>query len=90
MISVQPVTVQQVAYAEININKCILFEGLYCNVYMYSADNSLISVKDIAIVGEEYNQWSDDGEMQALILSKCGLIKSSIVPIIPESPSIAP
>ena len=58
---------------EINIYKVVLNVGLNAIVYAFDSDNKQVDAFDILIVGDEYNNWSNDDELELLILSKCGL-----------------
>lgn len=58
---------------EINIYKVVLNVGLNAIVYAFDSDNKQVDAFDILIVGDEYNNWSNDDELELLILQKCGL-----------------
>lgn len=73
-IPVEPVNVPIVS-ADINIFQCILNYGLKCIVYMYNEEGEVVKSQNIEIVGDEYNGWVSDDDLQILILSKCGLVK---------------
>ena len=64
---------QFITYVKINIYQVNLNVGLMCIVYAFNEFNQQVDSYDVAIVGDEYNNWSDDDELQLLILSKCGL-----------------
>ena len=59
---------------EINIYKVVLNVGLNAIVYAFDSDNKQVDAFDILIIGDEYNNWQNDDELELLILSKCGLI----------------
>ena len=73
-IPVNPSQVNQfITSVQINIYEVILNVGLNCMVYAYNSDGKQVDSFGVAIVGDEYNNWSNDDELQLLILSKCGL-----------------
>jgi hypothetical protein len=42
---------------------------------MYNEEGEVVKSQNIEIVGDEYNGWVSDDDLQILILSKCGLVK---------------
>lgn len=58
---------------EINIYKVVLNVGLNAIVYAFDSDNKQVDAFDILIIGDEYQNWQNDDELELLILSKCGL-----------------
>lgn len=61
---------------EINIYKVVLNVGLNAIVYAFDSDNKQVDAFDILIIGDEYQNWQNDDELELLILSKCGLTPS--------------
>ena len=59
---------------EINIYKVVLNVGLNAIVYAFDSENKQVDAFDILIIGPEYDNWSNDDELELLILSKCGLV----------------
>lgn len=73
-IPVNPSQVNQfITSVQINIYQVTLNTGLSCVVYGFNSEGKQVDSFDIVIVGDEYNNWSNDDELQLLILSKCGL-----------------
>jgi hypothetical protein len=73
-IPVVPV-LSQIVRARINIYECVLNYGLKCQVLQYNENNECIKVSNVEIIGDDYNNWMFDDELEVLILSKCGLTK---------------
>ena len=74
IVIVEPTTPKELT-ANINIYSVELFVGLKAKVSVYNEDNQLIQTENVVIDGDEYNGWVDDNELEANILSKCGLKK---------------
>lgn len=73
-VPVNPSQVNQfITSVDINIYKVNLNVGLMAVVYAYNSDKKQVDTFDIAIIGDEYDSWTNDDELQLLILSKCGL-----------------
>jgi hypothetical protein len=71
---VQPAA-QIISYAEIEC-RVVLYKGMACLIHCYDANKSKIKVYQVELTPEEYQGWNDDAEMEALILSKAGLVKA--------------
>lgn len=73
-IPVNPSQVNQfITSAQINIYQVTLNVGLSCVVYGFNSEGKQVDIFNIEIVGDEYNNWQNDDELQLLILQKCGL-----------------
>jgi methenyltetrahydromethanopterin cyclohydrolase len=71
---VQP-SAQIISFVEIEA-RVVLYKAMYCLVHAYDAQRVKIKIFQVEITPEEYETWTSDVEMEALILSKCGLVKS--------------
>lgn len=74
MVPVAPAA-QIISFCEIEC-RVVLYKGMFCIVHCYDAQKVKIKLYQVEITPEEYNNWTDDAAMEALILSKCGLTKS--------------
>lgn len=70
---VQPAA-QIVSFVEIEC-RVVLHKGMYCLVHCYDAQKQKIKMYSVELTPQEYETWISDVEMEALILSKCGLAK---------------
>lgn len=64
-----------ISYVKINIYSLVLNVGFKCVCSLLDENQMMIANQDLSIEGEEYNSWTDDGEMTDLILQKLGLSK---------------
>lgn len=71
---VQP-SAQIISFVEIEC-RVVLYKGMACLIHAYDANKSKIKIYQVELTPEEYNNWIDDAQMEALILSKAGLVKS--------------
>jgi len=71
---VQPAA-QIVSFVEIEC-RVVLHKGMYCLVHAYNSNREKIKIFSVELTTEQYNSWTNDDEMEALILSKCGFTKS--------------
>mgnify|MGYP006279086377 CR=1 FL=1 len=74
LVPVQP-SAQIISFVEIEC-RVVLYKGMACLIHSYDANRSKIKIYQVELTPEEYNNWVDDAEMEALILSKAGLVKS--------------
>ena len=72
---VQPAA-QIIAFVEIEC-RVVLYKAMFCLVHCYDSNRAQIKTYSVELTPDEYNSWSDDSVMEALILSKCGLVKNS-------------
>ena len=56
-------------------SRVVLYKAMYCFVHAYDPNKRLIKSIPVEITPEEYNAWVDDSAMEALILTKAGLVK---------------
>ena len=70
---VQP-SAQIISFVEIEC-RVVLFKGMSCLIHAYDSQRQKIKVYQVELTPEEYNGWTDDTEMERLILSKCGFVK---------------
>lgn len=71
---VQPAA-QIISFVEIEC-RVVLYKGMFCLVHCYDANKLKIKTYQVELTPQEYNEWQDDATMEALILQKCGLVKS--------------
>lgn len=71
---VQPAA-EIISFVEIEC-RVVLYKGMYCLVHCYDASRNKIKTYSVELSPEEYQNWIDDSAMEALILSKCGLVKT--------------
>lgn len=71
---VQPAA-QIISFVEIEC-RVVLYKGLFCLVHCYDSNRAQIKTFSVELSPEEYNSWVDDASMEALILSKVGLVKT--------------
>lgn len=70
---VQP-AIEIVSFCEIEC-RVVLHKGMFCLVHAYNSQKVKIKMYQVELTPDEYNNWVSDVEMEALILSKCGLTK---------------
>ena len=73
LINVQPAA-QIISYCEIEC-RVVLHRGLFALVHAYDANKVKIKIYQVELSPTEYETWTSDTEMEALILSKCNLSK---------------
>jgi len=71
---VQPAA-QIISFVEIEC-RVVLHKGMFCLIHAYDANKVKIKIFQVELSPSEYENWVSDVEMEALILSKCGLTKS--------------
>jgi len=71
---VQP-SAQIISFVEIEC-RVVLHKGMFCLIHAYDANKIKIKLYQVELTPDEYNSWVNDDELQALILSKCGLVKA--------------
>jgi hypothetical protein len=71
---VQPAA-QIISFVEIEC-RVVLHKGMYCLIHAYDSQRVKIKIFQVELSPSEYENWVSDVEMEALILSKCGLTKS--------------
>ena len=71
---VQPAA-QIIAYVEIEC-RVVLYKGMVCLIHAYDINRQKIKIYKVELTPEEYAGWTEDAEMEALILSKAGLRKA--------------
>ena len=71
---VQP-SAQIISFVEIEC-RVLLHKGMFCLVHTYNQNREKIKIFQVELSPQEYNDWVDDVAMEALILSKCGLVKN--------------
>jgi len=67
--------VQIISFVEIEC-RVVLHKGMFCLIHAYDANKVKIKIFQVELSPSEYENWVSDVEMEALILSKCGLTKS--------------
>jgi len=70
---VQPAA-QIVSFVEIEC-RVVLHKALFALVHAYNSNREKIKMYSVELTPQEYNEWVSDVEMEALILSKCGLTR---------------
>jgi len=70
---VQPAA-QIISFVEIEC-RVVLHKGMFCLIHAYDANKVKIKIFQVELTADEYNGWTDDTAMEALILSKAGLAR---------------
>jgi len=70
---VQPAA-QIISFVEIEC-RVVLHKGMFCLVHAYDSQRVKIKIFQVELSPSEYENWVSDVEMEALILSKAGLVK---------------
>jgi len=66
---------QIISFVEIEA-RVVLHKGLFALVHAYDSQRVKIKIFQVELSPSEYENWVSDVEMESLILSKCGLVKS--------------
>lgn len=73
-IPVQP-SAEIISFVEYDI-RVVLYKAMFVLVHCYNSQKVQIKTYSVEITPQEYQDWVDDSSMEALILQKCGLVKS--------------
>ena len=73
--SVKPAA-EIISFVEIE-SRVVLHKGMFCLVHCYDANKVQLKTYSVELTSQEYSDWVDDEAMEALILSKAGLVKNS-------------
>ena len=64
-----------ISFVEIEC-RVVLKKGMFSLIHCYDSSMTEIKTYSVELTPDEYNNWVSDDDMQTLILSKVGLVKS--------------
>lgn len=56
--------------------RVVLHQSMFCLIHCYDSNQTEIKTFQVQLSQDEYNAWTSDDDMEALILSKVGLVKA--------------